>query len=38
VVRFAPPLNVSAEEVAKLVRAFEVAARDAADQLTSEAS
>jgi predicted acetylornithine/succinylornithine family transaminase len=35
VVRFAPPLTVSAEEVAKLVRAFELAARDAAEALPS---
>jgi acetylornithine/N-succinyldiaminopimelate aminotransferase len=33
VVRFAPPLTVTGEEVAKLVRAFEAAARDAAETL-----
>jgi acetylornithine/N-succinyldiaminopimelate aminotransferase len=38
VVRFAPPLTVSAEEVAKLVTTFPVAARDAAGPATEAAS
>jgi acetylornithine aminotransferase len=36
VVRFAPPLTVTGEEVAKLVRAFEAAARDAAEVLVAK--
>ena len=38
VVRFAPPLTVSAEDVAKLVAAFPVAAREAADAMARAAS
>jgi acetylornithine/N-succinyldiaminopimelate aminotransferase len=38
VVRFAPPLSVTAEEVAKLVAAFPVAARDAVGPATKVAS
>jgi acetylornithine aminotransferase len=38
VVRLAPPLTVSAEEVAKLVAAFPVAAREAAGATARAAS